>query len=295
MDLRSHRIPNIDRHEIRPSADIILILDYLEKDFIPSMLDGFAEKPHLMLGGSLRQLLNTINCSIVLKCPDTEIQRYLDLFHTVALCHFRIGSGGDPFAAKIDGKIFHFSPEAHSSYMKFGYMELDLWTHAVHVCAIVDDMEGIRWLCQLTEDMFTYHDKISAPFDLAYYRYWVGFISGGDKAEELLNFAIETATHTGQETTLRTTLRQQFVNTIRQPELRLLQAILDGDAVNFNRQLLATLEAHKQFWSQSTHAFIPKGWISLPLLAVCAIARNHHNFSIEVESDYLPKLPVKIK
>lgn len=289
IDWRSKSIPNIERHQTRSSVDILQILDYIENDLIPLMLDGFEQKPHSMLGGSLGQLLNAINCAIVVKYPDAAVQRYLNLFHTVALCHFQYGNGGDPFDAKIDGKTFHFSPEAHSEYMG-----LDTWANAVHACAIVGDIEGICWLCKLTEDVFTDSDGTHAPSDLAYYRYWVDFSNGGHnaghKAAELLNWAIETATQMAQAHSLR----QKFINTIRQPELRLLQAILDGDAANFNRQLLSALEAHKQFWSQPSHSLIPEGWISLPLLAACVIARNQHNFSIEVISDYLPQQLIDI-
>jgi hypothetical protein len=213
IDWRSQHTPKIDRHQIRSSADILQILDYIEHDLIPLMLDGFARKPHSMLGGSLEQLLNALNCAIALKYPDAAVRRYLNLFHTVAICHFQFGNGSDPFEAKIDGKTFHFSPEAHAEYMG-----LDTWAYAVHACAIVGDIEGICWLCQLTEDVFTDSDGTHAPFDLAYYRYWVDFSNGGHNAAELLNCAIETATQTVQETSLR----QQFVNAIRQPELRLL-------------------------------------------------------------------------
>lgn len=278
-------MPDIQRHQIRSSADVFQLLDYIETDLIPLMLDGFAQKPHSMLGGSLGRLLNAMNCSIVLDSPDAKVQRYLDLFHTVAMSHFRFGNSSDPFAAQIDGKMFYFKPEAHSEHMG-----VDTWAHAVHACTLVGDTEGINWLCTLTEDVFTDSDGTHAPFDLAYYRYWVDFSNGGQNGRELLNMAISIATQTTQETSLR----QQFVDCIRQPELRLLQAILDGDEATFNRQLLAALAAHKQFWSQPSHALIPKGWISLPLLAACTIARDRQNFTIAVTSDYLPQQPLDI-
>lgn len=280
IDLRSKYMPYIERHQIRSSADILLLLDYIETDLFPLMFDGFVQKPHSMLGRSLERLINTMNCSIVLQSPDSTVWRYLNLFYTVAMCHFRFGNGCEPFEAKIDGKIFNFSPEAHSENMG-----VDTWAYTIHACAIVGDIDGLNWLCTLTEDVFTDSDGTHAPFDLAYYRYWVDFSNGGHNGNELLNLAIEIATQTVQETVLR----QKFVDLIRQPELRLLQAILDGNEANFNNQLLAALEAHKQFWSQESHVYVPKGWISLPLLAACTIARHQYNFPIKVGSDYLPQ------
>jgi hypothetical protein len=283
LDLRSQYMPDLNRHQIRSAADVRQMLDYIETDLIPLMLDGFVRKPSSMLGGSLGELLNAINCSIVLQCPGATVQRYLNLFHVVAMSHFRFGDGSAPFAAQIDGKMFYFSPEAHSERMG-----VDTWADTVHACAIVGDTEGINWLCTLTEDVFTDSDGTHAPFDLAYYRYWVDFSSGGNNGSELLHCAIETADTGG---------RQQFINSIRHPELRLLQAILEGDEANFNRQLISALAAHKQFWSQPSHTFFPKGWISLPLLAVCTIARDRQNFAfakratkaVEITSDYLPQ------
>jgi hypothetical protein len=152
-----------------------------------------------------------------------------------------------------------FIPEAHSERMG-----VDTWADAIHACAIVGDRDGIRLLSTLTEDVFTDSDGARAAFDLAYYRFWVDFSNGGQNTATLLDLAIALA---AQEDSLR----RQFVNSIRLPELRLLEAIVRRDARLFNDRLLNALAAHKQFWSQPSHALLPSGWFAFPLLAACRL------------------------
>ncbi|WP_181243662.1 immunity 49 family protein [Chamaesiphon polymorphus] len=274
---QSELISEIDRHPIDLTpAEIRHLLNYTEIELLPLMLAGFERNPQAMLGGSLRELHNAIGYAVALELPHTEIQRYVHLFHTVALCHFRFGTGEEPFTANIDGKMLDFIPEAHSERMG-----VDTWADAIHACAIVGDRDGIRLLSTFDEDVFTDSDGACAPFDLAYDRLWVDFSNGGQNTAALLDLAIALAAQENSQ-------RRQFVNSIRLPELRLLEAIARGDARSFNDRLLTALAAHKQFWSQPSHALLPSGWFAFPLLAACAIARDCQYFSIEVKSDYLP-------
>lgn len=270
----------IERHHTLDKKDAAQILSYIENDLLPLMLEGFAQKPHSMLGASLGHLLNAINCAVLLERSPPEIWHYLELFKTVAICHFRFGSGAAPFTATINGTTLHFVPEAHSEYMY-----LDNWVTATDACILLGDRESLSFLTTLTEDDFSNdnYTKQENHFNREYYQFIRTFLNNQQNSKNFLTAAIAAAIQP-QDNPLRT----KFVNLICYPQLRLLQKLIAGDVQAFNEQLYLALTAHQQFWTQETHIYNPKGWISLKLLATCAIAIKSQNFTIKVESDYIP-------
>jgi hypothetical protein len=82
------------------------------------------------------------------------------------------------------------------------------------------------------------------------------------------------------------------------PFLKVLKSVFEGDNASFNDYLLYVLEKHKEYFS--TYSIIqgepladdPTGWISLPLIAACAIAHDK-GMKREIESDYIPEWLVK--
>jgi Immunity protein 49 len=73
------------------------------------------------------------------------------------------------------------------------------------------------------------------------------------------------------------------------PEMELLGCLLEGNAAHFNESLVDALECHKKYFSSDEQlSGDPRGFIAISILGLTCIAYDS-GFSIEVESDYIPK------
>jgi Immunity protein 49 len=73
------------------------------------------------------------------------------------------------------------------------------------------------------------------------------------------------------------------------PEMELLGCLLEGNADHFNESLADALECHKKHFSSDEQlSGDPRGFITIGPLGLACIAYDS-GFSIEVESDYIPK------
>jgi Immunity protein 49 len=73
------------------------------------------------------------------------------------------------------------------------------------------------------------------------------------------------------------------------PEMELLGCLLERNADHFNESLVDALECYKKYFSSDEQlSGDPRGFIAIGLLGLTCIAYDS-GFSIEVESDYIPK------
>ncbi len=84
---------------------------------------------------------------------------------------------------------------------------------------------------------------------------------------------------------------------LQTPLLRVFQSIYQGDTEGFNKNLIIALEKHKLYYSSNdiyneSRNSDPYGWVSIPLVAACAIAYDK-GMKREVTSDYIPEWLVK--
>ncbi len=84
---------------------------------------------------------------------------------------------------------------------------------------------------------------------------------------------------------------------LQTPLLRVFQSIYKEDTEGFNKNLIIALEKHKLYYSSNDIYNESRnsdyyGWVSIPLIAACAIAHDK-GMKREVQSDYIPEWLVK--
>lgn len=266
----------VERHKISDRAELESELATLINR-IPLFQKGISERPAKVLGTSMGQMQQAMVLAAAMD-DQAEAKRFLKLFHGTALANFRFGAGKKEFDLDFDGQEIHLVPEA-----KTDFMAVDYWKKALDACLLCRDMDGLKFLASLDEDVFLKSNQSASDFDLKFFRLWAHFFKGGAGTGPLLVAAAEAATQPQENE-----VRSQFVDLIRYPEIRLLQAIVEDNAADFQKNLHDALKDHKTYWSDKERQYVPEGWISLPLAATCAMAIDSKKFSIDVESPYIP-------
>jgi hypothetical protein len=163
-------------------------------------------------------------------------------------------------------------------------MSVDDWKLAYDACLLLRDMDGLRFLATIPEEVFEKSNNRASAFDLAYYRFMAHFFNGGKNTGALLINAMEEGGKPQSNPT-----RTKFVDLVRIPELQVMEDFVLGDSAAFNNDLYDALVSHKKYYGTSENGFAVLGWIALPLLSACTLASDGKKFPIEVESEYLPK------
>jgi hypothetical protein len=87
--------------------------------------------------------------------------------------------------------------------------------------------------------------------------------------------------------------RFEYIDHILVPQIPLYRCILSSDETEFNEKLQEAILEHKEFWGQEDKQYKKRGWISLPLMGIAAIALDNKSFNITFETDYIPNWLVK--
>ncbi len=244
----------------------------------PLIQKGLKEYPNKALGSALAPVQEVLVCSLCANLSKEETLRFLRFFHAVVLSNFKFGAGKDPFSMNFDGTVIHLTPQA-----KTDFMSVDHWKLAYDACMLLRDMDGLRFLATIPEEVFEKSNNRASAFDLAYYRFMAHFFNGGKNTGALLIDAMEEGSKPQSNPT-----RTKFVDLVRYPELQLMEDFVRGDSAAFNNDLYDALVSHKKYYGTSENGFATPGWIALPLLSACTLASDGKKFPIEVESDYLP-------
>jgi hypothetical protein len=268
----------VERHQI---SQLFVIEKFLGKflDRIPTRKKLLQENPGHTLGVILGDSLEGFIYSECANHPKSEILNLQHLHKSIALSNFRFGAGTEPFSEIFDGEEIHFNPQR-----KTAFMSVDHWEDAYDACLLMRDMAGLKFLATVDESVFAESNNGTTPHDLSYYRVLAHFFNGGKHTGKLLINAFEEAMKPQSNPD-----RTKFVELVRIPILDLMQTIVEGDNAKFNDQLVEALEGHKKYYGTKDNAFATPGWLSMRILATCAMAVDTKGFTIDVESDYIPR------
>ncbi|MCP4439892.1 MAG: immunity 49 family protein [Aureispira sp.] len=162
------------------------------------------------------------------------------------------------------------------------YMHTNLWFKTFFSCLITRASKARAELCKTPTSVFQNANIKPNAYDLAY----VDLLKGLFDSEANLSQIFKNISDTSDPEVLEVE-RQDFIYDIMNPTMLLLYHMLRNDENAFNEQLENALNSHKEFWSNN--ADDSYGWISLPILAACSLAIDNKDFSITVESEYIPK------
>jgi hypothetical protein len=269
---------NVERHKISSAP---IIEKYIGKiaSRIPGTVQLLKNNPSYTLGVILADGLEAVIYAECAGRPHAEtIQSFRD-YKAMALSNFRFGAGNVPFSEKFYGEEVDFTPQR-----KTAFMSVDFWEQAYDACMLLRDMDGLKFLALVPEEVFVQSDSGASTSDLSYYRFLAHFFNGGKDTGKLLINAFEEAMKPQSNPG-----RTKFVELVRIPILDLMQTIVEGDNAKFNDYLVEALEGHKKYYGTKENAMATPGWLSMRILATCAMAVDAKGFAIEVESDYIPR------
>ncbi|MEY3443561.1 MAG: hypothetical protein RLZZ519_1842 [Bacteroidota bacterium] len=270
---------SIERHPISPTIVNERRIKSSKEEIIPTIKASLLVASEHVLGTSLDVLREVAIREICAGYPNDAVIRDLRFYETIALSNFRHGAGKERFIVQIDGEEIHFTPQR-----KTAFMSVDHWEDAYDACLLMRDMAGLKFLANVPEEVFAESNNGTTPHDLSYYRFLAHFFNGGKDTGKLLINAFEEAMKPQSNPG-----RTKFVELVRIPILDLMQAIVEGDNAKFNDYLVAALEGHKKYFGTKDNAFATPGWLSMRILATCAMAVDANGFTIDVESDYIPR------
>jgi hypothetical protein len=271
-------IHKVERHSIsspatieRRFSDLLPILDVIH--------DSLRQGSTITLGTALDDTRQAFIRALCLQKEREVVLDFLRYYQRTALGNFRVGAGNSPYVSKFREEEFRFDPER-----KTAFMSVDYWEDAYDACLLMRDMAGLKFLATVDESVFAESNNGTTPHDLSYYRFLAHFFNGGKDTGKLLLNAFEEAMKP-QSNPVRT----KFVELVRIPILDLMQAIVEGDNAKFNDYLVEALEGHKKYYGTKDNAMATPGWLSMRILATCAMAVDAKGFAIDVESDYIPR------
>jgi hypothetical protein len=270
---------NVERHLISRKFIIEEGLQDLLDDVLPNTNKAIRENPQHALGACIAVNQQAFIRSICAERPQSFSLDLLRVYKSIVLSNFRFGAGSEPFSEKFNGEVISFTPQR-----KTAFMSVDDWKLAYDACMLLRDMDGLRFLATIPEEVFEKSNNRASAFDLAYYRFMAHFFNGGKNTGALLIDAMEEGGKPQSNPT-----RTKFVDLVRIPELQLMEDFVLGDSAAFNNDLYDALVSHKKYYGTSENGFATPGWIALPLLSACTLASDGKKFPIEVESEYLPK------
>jgi hypothetical protein len=269
----------VERHSIGKLFVIEEAYQGLVEEVLPTILASIRKGSGHVLGTSLAENAEVFVDAVCAGLPMEDSVRHLRFYKAVALSNFRFGAGSEPFSAEFDGEVTNFTPEHKTTFMS-----VDHWEDAYDACMLTRDMDGLRFLATVAEDVFASSNNGTTPHDLSYFRFMAHFFAGGKDTGKLLISAFEEAMKPQSNST-----RTKFVELLRIPILELMQDFVAGDQSKFNAHLVTALESHKKYFDTKDNAYSPPGWLSMRILAACAMAVDAKGFKIEVESDYIPR------
>lgn len=168
------------------------------------------------------------------------------------------------------------------------YMDVDTWTNAFCAAVILRDAPAFRALCAVPEETHKTANLRPNAFDLAFVRALKGLYTPDVNIGQLLVDAIELGKEEGMDED-----RFHYIDHICVPVLFLAYHILSSDEAVFNEKLHEAALDHRTFWNREEEEVLvkydPQGWVSLPLTAMAAIAKDSKGFALTFSTDYIPE------
>jgi hypothetical protein len=168
-------------------------------------------------------------------------------------------------------------------------MDVDVWLNAFFSAIILRDGPIIRSLCKVPEETHKTANLRPNDFDLAFVQATKGLFNSEVNIGQLLVDAMIAAKAEDK----MEPARFEYIDHILVPQIPLYRCILSSDETEFNEKLQEAILEHKEFWGQEDKQYKKRGWISLPLMGIAAIALDNKSFNITFETDYIPNWLVK--
>lgn len=166
------------------------------------------------------------------------------------------------------------------------------WTTAFFLAVICREQERYRELCEIPVETLREYGESEGTRYNPYVYYWIAalqdFVLGGPDLGENLLKAMELSAPEQSEIGSAESLDKLIF-----PQLNAFRYLVQRDSDGFNEALAEGLVSHAEFWTTEDRVNEIDGVFHLGLLALACLAYDtaevDPDFSLEVESGYLPK------
>ncbi len=265
-------------------------LEFLEEEFemdfveeIDFTIDSIKKGTYRNFGPEINNALDAIHLALVLNKPKADILSYFDLLIDYTIANYQVAMHpNEDLVLNIHQQSLPFK-----GYEKYSFIDVDTWANGFYAAVITRNQIAISFFQGVPEKLLEASElKGAAAFDFKVVEFLKELFVPKGQLGQLLIEAFEA-----QNTVAAS--RQSYVNHIRIPELDLYHAYLDHDTNAFNENLEKALKQHLAYWGTKDQAYNSKGWHTLPILAVCALAYDTKKLEPSVQSNYLPEWLIK--
>lgn len=261
------------------------------KDEVDYYLDSFyrtceaiKKRPLDNLGSEFRKSLKILAFLAIDSRDKKEIFYLLKIAQNIGLMNFKFGTKiGESFNCSLEEESFTLVGQETSIYM-----DTDTWLRALYLSLILRDMDAVDFLCQVPESVHIQANIKADAFDIAFVRVMKGLFNPDVNIGKLLVEAMDIS-----KSELIPSARLEYIDYIMVPQLLLYYRFISCTRSEFNEQFRDAVLDHKEYWSEKNREYDPKGWISLPLITIAALAFDDKKYELPFETEYIPNWLVR--
>ena len=270
----------IKRHvEIKETSLIVNAIKRADKFFNEITSIAITKKKSDLLGNMVNSLFEAFANTSGLGFNSLQIVKYIKGLADYGSANFNcILNDGKPFSFTIDGKTYEMMGSHHSSYT-----DAHKWLDCIYAAIAVRNEEAINILMQVPNTVFDNAAVKDDPITYALADVYKGLF-GGIKDRSMLEL-ISTAYSVADSDRAD---RLEYIMSNMIPQLGIIRTILSSNSEDeYNKLMKEAVLTHKDYWSQDEYEY--EGWVSLPLIALASIAFDHKGYSLNFETDYIPR------
>ena len=232
-----------------------------------------------ILGTMISRFFDAFIACEFLRLSNKKKINYLFLMSESGAGNFNcILNDGKPFSFTIDGENYEMMGSHHSSYT-----DAHKWLDCIYAAIAVRNEEAINILMQVPNTVFDNAAVKDDPITYALADVYKGLF-GGIKDRSMLEL-ISTAYSVADSDRAD---RLEYIMSNMIPQLGIIRTILSSNSEDeYNKLMKEAVLTHKDYWSQDEYEY--EGWVSLPLIALASIAFDHKGYSLNFETDYIPR------
>ncbi|RCU49495.1 hypothetical protein DU002_11270 [Corallincola holothuriorum] len=234
-----------------------------------------------LLGSSISQTVNVFCESIVAEKDHLTILRFLTFAKELGAANFAsVMRMEETFDVHLLGETITLTG-AH----KACHVDTDVWLKSFYCAQILRDSAAIDVLNEVDETVFFAAEIKPDALDLRIVDLMQGIYKGHKELTTLLNSALQAEPEDS---------RLSYAFHLLNPLLSIIRTIFTpGADAEFNKEVREAVELHKKYWGQEDEKWAARGWVSLPLIAMAALAYDHKGYELDFETDYIPDWLVK--
>ncbi|MEQ3530444.1 immunity 49 family protein (plasmid) [Pseudoalteromonas piscicida] len=246
------------------------------------VIEGIKNKPHTAISRLYKKNLKTLFIEALEHPNSQNAWKYLVRAQELSLGIFQSNDNpGKPFKLCYDNQLIELNGALDSE-------EADIfnWPTAMYLAIITRNQDAIDYLIQVDDSVFkaaNYAEQFT-PFDYAL----VDLLKSIFTPDADLASAIEKALITSNPDDYKYDEAYHYASRLYWPVVSVILGIFTDDGgVEFNQAIEKATLLHKEFYDTKEEKFEIDGALSIPLIAMAALAKDIKGYDLTTENGYI--------